>query len=545
MGGYKYDRRAIAHIVIEAESPLVISSGHKNELTDSAILKDINGLPYIPGTSIAGVMRHAIGEEKARMFFGNKEAANNGTDENETGYKTDTRGNATKGSEIIFSEGKLVGQDGKAIDGIIDTDTLNDEIKKFWDKFQTLPRRNHVRITHKGAADNEGHGKFDEEVIYKGTRFAFDIEFLLSSAEDKSNYLRDVLSELSRETFRIGGGSRSGFGKVKVVSIHKKEFNLRDEKDLRAYLEWQTRITEHNNWDEVESHNCKFDADDTKKWIRYDLSLSPVDFFSFGAGIGDDDADSIPVRESFIEWLDNDRQLKDDNKVKDAGLHHEEHIGQFVNDALVIPAASLKGALAHRTAFYSNLMQSNFIKIADGSAGGNDDVESGNHSNGTGNTEDRFDAVRILFGYQDKAQQTGTNANDTNAIVKQTQKVQQKRGACLFTDIIETNNASDKDSGQDCKVMNHICIDRFTGGGIDGALFSEKVIDGKERNLTFHTTIMVRKPDEDSSEYRDFHKALLCFEKAIDDIDRGTLPLGGGSGRGHGIFRCTRTKTEL
>lgn len=533
MGGYKYDRRAIAHIVIEAESPLVISSGRKNELTDSAILKDINGLPYIPGSSIAGILRHAIGEEKARLFFGDKDATNAITDENVTDGKTGACSQATKGSEIIFSEGKLVGPDGKAIDGIIDTDTLNDDIKKFLDKFQTLPRRNHVRITHKGAADNEGHGKFDEEVIYKGTRFAFDIEFLISSAEDKSNYLHEVLSELSRETFRIGGGSRSGFGKVKVVSIHQKEFNLRDEQDLRAYLEWQSRITEHNNWIEVESPICKFDADKTAQWIRYDLSLSPVDFFSFGAGIGDDDADSIPVRESFIKWDDDSCQ------------HQGCSTGRFIEDSILIPAASLKGALAHRTAFYSNLMQGNFIKATKGTSDRNNETESADYAGGGDKTEDGFDAVWLLFGYQDKAQQAETNTNDTDAILKQTQKVQQKRGACLFTDIIETNNASDKDSGQDCKVMNHICIDKFTGGRINGALFSEKVIDGKERHLTFHTTIMVRKPDEDSAEYRDFHKALLCFENAIDDINRGTLPLGGGSGRGHGVFRCTRTKTEL
>lgn len=534
MGGYKYDRRAIAHIVIEAESPLVISSGHKNELTDSAILKDINGLPYIPGTSIAGVLRHAIGEEKARLFFGNKDAADAITDENVTGGKNDAHSQTTKGSEIIFSEAKLIGQDGKAIDGIIDTDTLNDDIKKFWDKFQTLPRRNHVRITPKGAADNKGHGKFDEEIIYKGTRFAFDIEFLISSAEDKSNYLQEVLSELSRETFRIGGGSRSGFGKVKVVSIHKKEFNLRDEKDLKAYLEWQSRITEHNDWDEMESPSLKFDADDTKQWIRYDLTLSPVDFFSFGAGIGDDDADSIPVRESFVKWGDESSQ------------HQGCSTGRFIEDSILIPAASLKGALAHRTAFYSNLMQSNFIKIADGTADGNDAAKSGDYAMGRDKTEGVFDAVRLLFGHQDSdTLRAETNNNDTDATVKQTRKVQQKCGACLFTDIIEAGNTSDKDSGHECKVMNHICIDRFTGGGIDGALFSEKVIDGRYGSPTFHTTIMVRKPTEDSAEYGDFHKALLCFEKAIDDINLGTLPLGGGSGRGHGVFRCAKSKTEL
>ena len=68
-----YDKRLLAHIVLEAETPLVISSGGKTALTDSAILKDINGYPYIPGTTIAGILRHCLGEEKAKDFFGLKD----------------------------------------------------------------------------------------------------------------------------------------------------------------------------------------------------------------------------------------------------------------------------------------------------------------------------------------------------------------------------------------------------------------------------------------------------------------------------------------
>lgn len=101
-----YDKRLLAHIVLEAETPLVISSGGKTALTDSAILKDINGYPYIPGTTIAGILRHCLGEEKAKDFFGLKDK------------KT------TKGSKIIFSEGKIVGLDGKVLDGIVNGDTI-------------------------------------------------------------------------------------------------------------------------------------------------------------------------------------------------------------------------------------------------------------------------------------------------------------------------------------------------------------------------------------------------------------------------------------
>lgn len=100
-----YDTRFQAHVVLEAETPLVIGSGRKTMLTDAAILKDINGFPYIPGTSIAGILSHALDEETKGTFFGVKSTSK----END---------NDSKGSDIIFSEGKIIDLKGNVIDGI-------------------------------------------------------------------------------------------------------------------------------------------------------------------------------------------------------------------------------------------------------------------------------------------------------------------------------------------------------------------------------------------------------------------------------------------
>lgn len=463
MSDVKYDKRILATVVLEAETPWVISSGDKNVMTDSSILKDVNGFPYIPGTSIAGVLRHSIGEEKAKKFFGFKDDQNG------------KESNLANGSEIIFSEARILAPDGKVLDGIVDLNTIDQDWLK---RFSRLPKRNHVRISDKGVAEDKG--KFDEEVIYKGTRFAFDIELVASSAKDKSGYFSDVLTELGKETFRIGGGSRSGFGKVKVVSIRKREFDLRKAEGLDEYLKTPSSLNaDHSTWDEVTNV-----TDATDGWIRYDLTLTPEDFFLFGAGFGDQEVDDISVRESFIVW--------------------ENGRGRFKDGAILIPAASLKGALSHRVAFHYNAKSGTFAMKTDL----NDFVnQSGNHNL----------AVRELFGYQD---------DDS--------EISQKRGICLFSDIIGEYRTAEK-------VLNHVSIDRFTGGAIDGALFSEKVIDGRDRSLEFKTSILVKKPSMNSE---DFDKALDCLELALDDINRGTLSLGGGSGRGHGIFKCKWTKTE-
>lgn len=447
-----YDKRLLAHIVLEAETPLVISSGGKTALTDSAILKDINGYPYIPGSTIAGILRHCLGEDKAKDYFGLKDKR------------------TTKGSKIIFSEGKIVGLDGKVQDGIVNGD------QEFERRFLRLPKRNHVRLTSKGVAKDAG--KFDEEVIYKGTRFAFDIEMVASGNEEQEPIFNEVLNELGNDTFRIGGGSRSGFGKIRVIEIKKKNLDLRQSSQLNEYLMMSSAL--NSNYDDWDSYTSTSHA--SAGWIKYDLTLTPVDFFSFGSGLGDNEVDATPVKESFIKW--------------------ENGRGSFKDNALLIPATSLKGALAHRVAFHYNVKHKVFAMSTPV-----EDFEE--------YTTDKNPAVRELFGYQD--------ANEG-----------QKCGACLLSDIIGEYKVKEK-------VFNHVKIDRFTSGAMDGALFSEKVIDGTDSQLHFKTSILIRKPGIDS---KDFNEAIDCLEKALGDIDRGTSPLGGASGRGHGIFRCEYNKSE-
>lgn len=107
--------------------------------------------------------------------------------------------------------------------------------------------------------------------------------------------------------------------------------------------------------------------------------------------------------------------------------------------------------------------------------------------------------------------------------------VDQKRGNVLFSDIIENKNTIDK-------IVNHVSIDRFTGGAIDGALFTEKTIYGK--NQEFDTYIYVNKTA--------FHdeKIKAAFENALKDLCTGLLPLGGGVNRGNGTFTGNFTIAE-
>jgi CRISPR/Cas system CSM-associated protein Csm3 (group 7 of RAMP superfamily) len=75
--------------------------------------------------------------------------------------------------------------------------------------------------------------------------------------------------------------------------------------------------------------------------------------------------------------------------------------------------------------------------------------------------------------------------------------------------------------------MMHNKIDRFTGGTIDGALFSEELLYGG--GFTLQGQI---KRNEQSKEL------LEAFKLALLDLAQGRLALGGGTTKGHGYFEA-------
>lgn len=112
-------------------------------------------------------------------------------------------------------------------------------------------------------------------------------------------------------------------------------------------------------------------------------------------------------------------------------------------------------------------------------------------------------AVRVLFGYASKEKNV--------------------RGNVFISDVIQSKQ------NEQTKILNHNAIDRFTGGVIDGALFSEKVIydDKSGYTITFKVYKDGLKGNED---------IIKAFEAALSDVATGMLPLGGGVNRGNGCF---------
>lgn len=322
--------RFVARIEIKAVTPLAVGTGKKDIMTDALVATDCNNLPYIPATTIAGILRHELDEQTANDIFGNQNEQVN------------------HGSHIIFTDAKMIGEDGLAIDGICPIDFT----RPYYQPYRYLPIRQHNSINDKGVT-NKG-AKFDNQVVIAGTRFCFEVEMVATSSE-REDAFKNVLNKLQLHHLRLGSGTRKGYGEIEVCQCLYKKYDLTNQSDLQAYTNKSSSLAAPFVGDTIQ-----LEAPSNNGWEFYELNLKADDFFIFGSGFGDNDVDDTPLTE----------QVND----------HPQH-------QTIIPASSIKGAISHRVAYYYNKLNNHFV----------DDTTHGIPQVGTKN-----EAVAALFGEDTK-----------------------------------------------------------------------------------------------------------------------------------------------
>jgi CRISPR/Cas system CSM-associated protein Csm3 (group 7 of RAMP superfamily) len=443
-----HTHRYISRFIMEAETPLFVGSGESSLLKDALVFKDVNGFPMIPGTSIAGVLRHA---------FDNKNVDDN--------WQSIFGINDTKGiaSRLYVSSALMMLNESRCSEGILNESELD---KATLSRFTSLPSRQHVRINDKGVAIK--NGLFDNEIVYKGTRFIFEIG--LRGTDNDSLKWDELLHYINNSTFRLGSGTRNGYGSLKVLSAFERKFDLRDKGAFSEFLDFNPSLNASLVWNTVKENTTI-----NESFLHYELKLKPDYFFIFSEGFGDDDVDNRPLEEEVVTYAVND-------------INFEKQT--------VIPASSIKGAIAHRTAFHYN-------------------KKTGKYSNEKTTTElmeiaKSNIAVVELFG----AQAGVENARAGNVFLND-----------LYLDKTKVNNN---------QIFNHVAIDRFTGGAMKGALFNEKVsrlTDDSEIKLSIYVKKEKNAKESDYSE-----NVIDAFQETLKDICKGLLPLGGMTTKGNGMF---------
>ncbi|HIJ96601.1 MAG TPA: hypothetical protein HPP94_12855 [Desulfuromonadales bacterium] len=430
--------RYLARVAIEFTTPFIIGGG-SDFIADDCFVADANGLPLLPGSSLAGVLRHEF------------EKRYSGTVDSLFGWQIKADG---AGSRLSVSCGCIHGSSDVPVEGRLPFAQLrSDAVLRH--SMNSMPR-DHVRITDRGTAADTG--KFDEKVVAAGNRFTFEL-MLEGTAEDETAW-ENLLNILALPEFRIGGKSRRGFGAFKIISVTTNRFDLRNTEDFKKFCAYPVQLSRKITGDD-------YTPTPVSSAPSASLFITPEAFWMIGGGAGDDKADMNPVNESRIVWDINGN-------------------GTVAPTQFYMPGSSVKGALSHRTAFYHNAARGVFADR------GADPESVTGEANG---------AVKELFG--------SCKEGDEG-----------RRGCILISDLFISPTHVQK-------IVNHVSIDRFTGGARDGILFSEQPLyKGNRMKLE----LVVCDSKEISIEAR------TALKKALDDLVSGRLPLGAGAGRGNGFF---------
>ena len=310
-----YPLRFLARVTLEAETPFHIGSGSEWQASDAGIVTDANGLPTIPGTAIAGVLRHATRAAIASTGNGKHNAEDLFGCQSQTGSRDQSRG-----SRLTFSFACIHDGNNRPVVGILPAARLNDTSDPVISNALKPTLRDHARHDANGVVHDGG--KFDDLVVCAGHRFTFEIE-LVGRESDRGEW-ENLLRRFGDPVIRFGGKTSRGLGKFRVEEILTRTFDLAVE--FEAY----------------EAHPGRLDVT-VDGWIRFsvprvqrqtiDITINPAGFWMFGGGI-DPDTDMVPVRDRYISWSPIGKEIV----------------------AFSLPGSALKGALRHRALFlaYAN-----------------------------------------------------------------------------------------------------------------------------------------------------------------------------------------------
>ncbi|HAI70277.1 MAG TPA: hypothetical protein DCM38_12685, partial [Gammaproteobacteria bacterium] len=326
----------IARLVLETATPLSIASGRDDGIADNLLVRDANDLPAIPGSSFAGVLRHAYqritSESQAKQLFGNAKPKQS-SKENE--------GESDNPSFVHVSWGYLHDSRDKPVEALLDPEDKRWDDPVLKDALQAMPiKRDHVKLNHRGVSDAKKQGKFDRTSLTTGHRFSIELS-LWSDYKDNSCWDK-LIKLLQRPDFRLGGGTRRGLGKLKIVRCHKGMFNLRDRiqyikfTQLTQSVANTTHLQPPSNLGERDQYiqfiELTQSVANTSHLQQITLNLKPLDGYRFGGGVEkltqNSQADLLAVTEPCVEWKKNR--------------------GSLSQKRIVIPASGVKGALSHR-----------------------------------------------------------------------------------------------------------------------------------------------------------------------------------------------------
>jgi CRISPR/Cas system CSM-associated protein Csm3 (group 7 of RAMP superfamily) len=305
-----------------------VGVGGWDPLHDASFATDANGLPALPGTSIAGVLRHAAADawgdaESVQAVFG---------------FQRRDQGRA---SRLEVSWGQVHGQHDLPVP-FLGATLGGDEVLAF---LAAGVLRDHVRIGARGAVD--GRGKFDELMVPAGARFTFE----LALHEVPGKTLADLVALLHAPSIRLGAGSRKGLGRFRVVQAAGRSFDLAKTEDRRSMSELPRGLHDAVPQGFLQPV-CPPTPQGSVRWRTGTLVLDPQDYWIIGRG--------DPHRPEHRKGKGDEARYVDTVPVEQRRVVWAEGAGRLEDPEPVVPATAVKGALRHRMAFHARRLRGQF-----------------------------------------------------------------------------------------------------------------------------------------------------------------------------------------
>jgi CRISPR-associated protein Csm3 len=209
--------------------------GLDDSLTDATVIRDSRGRPYVPGSSLRGVLRSAIGQ------LGPSIIGKNGTirDDQEIEQAVKVQNIAADATEqdqqamlnkVLHPAERLFGTVYWASPLLIpDLPLVQNEVRS--------EIRHGVGIDRDTGAAHDG-AKYDFEVLPRETAFAFWMRCDMheEAKKDWSALLAMALRLLEQGELSLGGRIARGVGQVRLQGLHVYELALGGQSLLKALL---------------------------------------------------------------------------------------------------------------------------------------------------------------------------------------------------------------------------------------------------------------------------------------------------------------------
>lgn len=431
-------------ITFEIISPLSIGNG-ENEMTDNDIILDSRGIPYIPGSALAGVYRSLFEKRTADRYFGKE-------------MTEELIKKMTEEEKNLLTESRIV---------VYDAEILN-------------PKQRNIAVYDMVALDefkvSVPGAKFDFQVLEPGIRFVTYLEQNMEKMEEE--YLtKEILYAWEKGKIKLGAKTGRGYGQTKVINMEKVVFSLSKDSENQS----------------IYDGNCN-------DWIDFDMYGD-----SGWKESGENKClSNYMVEENGYSALEN--------------IYDEYEIALRKTDVVkIILHLKQNGGISVRQ-YSSNISEADYRQM---SRKGKDKREvfipgttwAGAFRTQMGNLDLAFSKktplTELFFG---KVKEKGKN-NDMS----------HKTRITFSESMIEKG---------EWRVYTRNSIDRFSGGTIDGALYTEKTYFNGQTKLE----ISCDMTGIDKEKIRHFFSVLAA---AILDLDKGYMSVGGLTAVGHGLFEIT------